>query len=98
MQHKNKELHNFSIEIDFNTRGRINQHFTDDRFKQFVKKQRNQKTVKKTNFDVKKFLTFLQDEQHSEKRSLWELFPSELDNYHSHFSLEIRKPGVAFFT
>lgn len=90
MEQENEELPNFSIEMDFNTCGR-NQQFTDDEVKQFVEKQRNQRTVKKTNLDVKKFLRFLQDEPYSEKRSLCELSPAELDNYLSHFLLEIRK-------
>ena len=47
--------------MDFNTRGR-NQQFTYDGIKKFVEKQRNQKTVKKTNLDVKKSL---QDESYS---------------------------------
>ena len=83
--------------MDFNKRGR-NQQFTDDEVKQFVKQQRNQKTVKKTNLDVKKFLRFLQDDPYSEKRCLRKVSPAEIDNYLSHFLLEIRKPGTNFFT
>ena len=60
--------------------------------KQFVEKQRNQNTVQKTNLDVKKFLRFLQYEQYSEKRSLCELSPAELDNYLFHFLLKIGNP------
>ena len=92
MEQVNEELPNFSIDMDFNTRSR-NQQFTDDGVKQFVEKQRNQKTGRKTNLDWKKVLRFLQHEPYSEKRSLCELSPAELDNYLSHFLLlEIRKP------
>ena len=92
MEQVNEELPNFSIDMDFNTRSR-NQQFTDDGVKQFVEKQRNQKTGRKTNLYRKKVLRFLQHEPYSEKRSLCELSPAELDNYLSHFLLlEIRKP------
>ena len=50
-----------------------------------------QRRKKKTNSDVSKFVMFVQEPPRSEKRSLTEIPPAELDNYLCHFILEIRK-------
>ena len=64
---------------------------TDQKVDVFVEGQRNPRTVEKTKSDAGKFVKFIQEQTHSEKRRLTEIPPAELDNYLCHFILKIRK-------
>ena len=87
---------NFSLGINFQVKNSaVNEYLsdktqlTDQEVDIFIEEQRTPRTVKKTNSDVSKFVKFIQDLIHSEKRSLTEIPPTELDNYLCHFILEI---------
>ena len=62
----------------------------DKKLEEFIKEQRGSTTVKKTELDCKKFMTFIQ-RKYSETRSLKEIPPNILDVYLSHFIMEVRK-------
>ena len=65
---------------------------TDQEVDVFVEEQRNARTVKRTNSDVRKFVKFFLEPPRSEERRLNDISLAELDNYLYHFILEIRKP------
>mgnify|MGYP001799088843 CR=1 FL=1 len=78
-----EELPNFSLQFSL----------TEGEMEEFIKQQRNPRTVKKTGVDVKQFIKFLEREPYLETRVLTEIPPSELDNYLCHYLLETRKPN-----
>lgn len=87
-----EELPNFALEFDClqetsTQRKSLSEKELDD----FIKEQRNPRTVTKTAQDVRKFKTFLEAEPYKETRKLTDIPPNELDNYLCHFLLEIRK-------
>ena len=74
-QGTDEELPNFSLQLSL----------TEEEMEEFIKQQRNPRTVKKTGVDVKKFVKFLEGQPYLETRVLTEIPPCELDNYIYHY-------------
>lgn len=87
------ELPNFSLQFEdaLESSSKTRDRLSDEQLEKFIVEQRNPRTKKKTDSDIRKFTKFI-EEAYSEKRNITNINTYQLDNYLCHFLLEIRKP------